>query len=142
MGYSITIGEHRKYREDGRWVHDAEDRENPDAPSFRGDEITGRTNHRAPSYSGWHAFTSDTNLQQLFWHEKQGLMREHPGHVVLRKKHLATLKVALGVYREEHPQAQENFFDMVNANLCRLIWLVYWVEWALANCKRPVIVNS
>lgn len=29
-----------------------------------------------------------------------------------------------------------------DGNLCRAEWLLYWLKWAVENCKNPVFVNS
>ena len=31
--------------------------------------------------------------------------------------------------------------DVANYHMARLIWLDWWVQWALKNCERPAIYN-
>jgi hypothetical protein len=60
MGYSITIGNAKPEfnKDDGelwaRWTVDGLTL--PDAPTFPHDEVTGNSNGRSPSYSGWADF--------------------------------------------------------------------------------------
>lgn len=137
MAYDIYIGEQRQ----------AESEESPivelaSAPSFPGD-AAGRTNVRRPSYGAWERFCGDTGLRELFFDVRAGLMREHPGTARLTRAHLATIRRALGAYRDAYPRVTPTFEsgDERDHHLARLTWLEWWVDWALANCKRPVIHN-
>ena len=89
---------------------------------------TDHENQRWPSYSAWHDFGQETGLHQLFFNEQEGLMRDHPGCFMLTPDHLTTIKsVATRV-----PEIQRGRYD----------WLLFWVEWALANCDLPAIKNT
>jgi hypothetical protein len=114
----------------------------PEAPTFPNDEMTGNSNGRHPSYSGWHG---------LFFNEKHGLMREHPGHQPLKSWHAEEIERACARWKEEHPDAQPGFEkfswedDAVEVGydpiLARLIWLDWWVKWALSHCEHPALYN-
>jgi len=125
------------------------------APSFKGDELTGKGNSRHPGYIQWGDFCRRNNLYEFFFDEDDGLMREHPGCFPLKQEHLEVLEAALkelekkdsrpaGLderyikdYIAQIPEGEETHsYDKV-----RLIWLVYWVNWALENCKHPAIAN-
>lgn len=41
------------------------------------------------------------------------------------------------MYREEDYD-QDPKYDQ---HLCRGTWLVFWLKWAVENCKQPVFVN-
>lgn len=126
-----------------------------DAPTFAGDDMTGDGNSRHPSYTGWDDFVRDVGLHDLFFDKNRGLMREHPGTFLLGDIHAQEIKEALDEYRERHRGAVAGFTRNmtnwhsgapedrpgVNPQLARLEWLAYWVQWAVDNCRFPVIHN-
>lgn len=134
----------------------------PEAPSFPGDDMTGRGNGRHPGYSQWANFVDDVGLRDLFFGARDGgsrdasLMRDHPGCAILRPCDLVEIRQARGRWEAKPWPAPERVagwdptlmpFDQREAdpkydgNLARLIWLEWWVTWALANCKVPAIYN-
>jgi len=165
MGYDIRIGNavpvHSK--EDGQlyatWSVEPEAHE--DAPTFPNDEMTRNTNSRHPSYSGWDNFCRDADIHSLFYNKEyhDGLFDQHPGCVLLTQDHYTTVAVALENRRRVatlpagfagypefntatqkwDPHSDEGKYD---ATLARLIWLEYWIKWALENCETPAIENS
>jgi hypothetical protein len=76
------------------------------------------------------------------------LMPEHPGTVPLLPTHLAYARSKVESYRLAHPNAIAKFPAEVDAdpnhdgNLCRAEWLLYWMEWAINNCDKPIFYNS
>jgi hypothetical protein len=154
MSYSIYIGEATtKIDRNSAIKISVEKTQNDAAPTFKNDGMTGKTNSRHPSYSGWEGFTKETGLYDLFFDQEKGLMREHPGCFLLTCNHLETIQKAL---KERQEWAKEKglepgflpdgmFFTEevknVDAHLARLIWLEYWVCWAIFNCKTPAIYN-
>lgn len=92
------------------------------------------------------------------------LIQEHPGASPITELHAEYAEEKLRHYKALHPThvAQyappkpdaKPFFgdryrdeDLVDdpkydGNLCRGEWLVYWLRWAVDNCKQPVFVNS
>lgn len=124
----------------------------PNAPTFPNDEMTGNGNSRHPGYSAWSEWCRETGLYSLFFADDSGLMCEHPGHRALKKEHAEQIEAALKRWQKNHPNAVPGF-DEWNINnpdtptglydpmLARLIWLDWWVKWALANCERPCIYN-
>jgi len=89
---------------------------------------TDHENQRWPSYSAWHDFAQETGLHRLFFDEQEGLMRAHPGCFIPTPDHLTTIKsVATRV-----PELHRGRYD----------WLLFWVEWALANFDPPAIKNT
>lgn len=146
MGYSIYIGEAViKDDDDHVWLG-VKQIEHPEAPFFPNDSMTGRTNGRHPSYGGWAEFTRETGLYDLFFDKENGLMAEHPGVAKLLPKHHARVKTALE-FRQVVSKGAPGFPPMGKTDgsdpmLARLIWLEWWMRWALANCKCPALENS
>lgn len=123
-----------------------------DAPTFPNDFMTENGNYCHPSYSGWSHFCDATGLTGLFFDREHGLMRKHPGFQPLHAEHALVINQALKQWREAHPNTEPGFekFDYrtgessnygYDANLARLIWLDWWVKWALKNCENPAIGN-
>jgi hypothetical protein len=138
-----------------------------DAPTFPNDEMTGNSSSRSPGYSVWSDFCEATGLYELFFGPADerylGLLYQHPGCARLVPAHHATIAAALERWRAAHPGAVPGFptyakgadGKMVwgdagpvlvdthyDATLARLIWLEWWVRWALANCALPALENS
>lgn len=161
MSYSITIGEATvsSYMEsDGeyhaRWT--AESKDLPDAPNYKGDDVTGNSNCRRPAYSAWSDFCFRNKLEGLFFSRVSGLMREHPGCFQLTELHLNAFKKALEL-RKKTDKRPAGLDERYIADECinipagkethdydkvRLHWLIWWTEWALKNCKNPAMANS
>jgi hypothetical protein len=112
----------------------------PDAPAFDNDPMTGRGNHRHPSYAGWRGFCEEAGLDALFFDEEAGLMRRHPGTSPLLPEHGAVIRRALELWRETHPDVRPGFLSGQDHVLARLLWLDWWVQWALAQ-PVPAIHN-
>lgn len=159
MSFDIYIGKAViRSRDDGELVVRVEENELPDAPSFPGDEMTGISNGRHPGYAGWDLFLVDAGLKDLFFDEESGLMREHPGTFKLEEKHLQTVREAKTRWQEKHPNAHPGWcicprkecmpwmsrdvpHQEFDGTLARLIWLEWWMDWALKNCNHPAIHN-
>jgi hypothetical protein len=87
----------------------------------------------------------------LFYHPVDGLLRPHPGTKLLTSLHRDSIKEARKRWEENHPNAipgfwkddepteQEKDYDAI---LARLIWLDYWVSFAVENCEFPCLQNS
>lgn len=165
MGYNLRIGElsvDYDNDEDCPYVTlSAEGAYHDDAPAFG--ELGGKSNEKWPSYTGWHDFSDYFNLGSLFYGKGPNgdlirddhLIQLHPGVVPLTKTHLKEIEAAVSSHKIKHPNAtptygekQKSAFDADENNpeknwqYCRLVWLHYWVKWALKNCERPVFANS
>lgn len=167
MGYSLVIGE----RGSGRgWNARPELINHPDAPAFG--EPTDHENQRWPSYSGWEDFvqavseyTPEFALRFGQWERgntrPNTVLRKHPGVYRLWSKDVVLVEKALKSYllfkhgmtlsdlkMGEYPLPKwgDGFMseDQNNGdqNLARLVWLHYWVKWAVENCTTPVFYNS
>ena len=151
MGYSITIGEltFENDEHQGRKVtcFRAEVASNPSAPAFG--EPTDYKSARCPSYSMWEDFVEYVGLKSLFFGKEVGqsevtrgdhLIREE-SVVPLTEQHRLEVNAAFEAYQAKHPGANPTFevgSTESNRHMARLVWLHYWVNWALDNCKNPV----
>jgi hypothetical protein len=161
VSYDFTIGDAFIYLPNTEYGYELEvgvkGATSPDAPSFPGDTMTGQTSTRSPSYSGWSDFAVKTRLYGLFYDKDTGLIAKHPGTFMLTPKHAYVINSALRQYVAEHPNAKpgwcgckecDNWYgkdvphQQLDGNLARLMWLDWWVKWALANCKIPAIRNT
>lgn len=165
MGYTLGIGEldieYDNEENEPRIVLSARGEAHDNAPAFG--EPTDHENQRWPSYTTWANFCRFTELYELFygknveqeWVREDALLAYHPGCVPLTEKHRKEINEALDAYRIKYPKAVPtygNTLDKIlkpdldnpeeNWQMPRLIWLHYWVNWALDNCKRPVFKNS
>lgn len=135
MGYTLTIGETSGHFS-GRQVTPASSEQ---APIIPGDGANSQSNKRQPSYSDWADFCDATGLRPLFYLD---LIARHPGIVSLTSRHQAAISEAKRRYQQAHPAAQARYSGVVeDAHLARLVWLEWWVSWALAHCRRPAIEN-
>lgn len=125
-----------------------------EAPSFPNDHMTGKGNSRHPAYSGWSNFCREAGLYDLFFDKEDGLMRDHPGTFQITKTHLEAVRVALMAWVKAHPNTNPGFEEddwmkpefrdkIINPDpiLARLIWLEFWMNWAIENCENPAIHN-
>ena len=167
MGYTLTIGEaYLDYDNDESSPYCrvcAKGVTHDDAPAFG--EPTDHSNSRWPSYSGWHDFAGYSGLYSLFFgkEHKDGylvrddaLLVEHPGAVPLAEQHRREINAALERWKTLYPHAVPTYGNIdpkkfndtdpdnpeENWKMTRLVWLHYWVNWALDNCDRPVFANS
>lgn len=179
MSYSIHIGEatisaptHNENASDaeqavdalaGQWEDDFELYVSVDglavdeAPEFPGDGMTGKGNSRHPGYSQWGDFLKECGLHDLFMDTGHGLMRAHPGAMLLRPSHLSMIRGAIASWQQTHPDADPGWCSCGRCSwnreshdahipgrdttLARLLWLDWWVAWALAHCKVPTVYN-
>lgn len=152
MGYTIKIGNavpefgNEEYGELwARWAVESASFEH--APTFINDEMTGNSNSRSPSYSGWAEFARAVGLHDFFFEDYEGLMANHPGCEKITQKHLDTVQTALVKYTASTDK-KPGFIGWdgtdtgeYDGNFARLIWLEWWMRWALANCETPAIEN-
>jgi hypothetical protein len=153
MGYSITIGNAVPFfsKEDGDlyacWR--VEGATSDQAPTFINDQMTGNSNGRHPSYTGWSDFCRETCLYDLFYKEWEGFFCRHPGCVMITEEHYTEVHNALEEYQKNatKPPGFGKWTDDVDEiaydpQLARLMWLDFWMRWALDNCETPAIQNS
>jgi hypothetical protein len=144
MGYEILIGELVRDPPPGvpGWpAQTVSVIEQPDAPCFDGD-ATGPTNRRVYDYLAWHAFMRTSGLWGIF-HGPGGLFARHPDTVRLTRRHAMLVRQALELFAAARPHARPTFEtgEPADHHLAQMKWLVWWMEWALANCAVPAIHN-
>lgn len=172
MGYTLTIGEatmehHPEY---ASLRVGAERMTHPDAPKHC--PYTKDSNSRSPSYSGWEDFCKEAGpaVYELFygggWNDghyvcvdnpdnprEAPIMAEHPGYAVLTPYDLKVFREARQRREKTNGGKPPGFFDEdpktfksidngTDATLARLLWLEFWTEWALKNCKVPILENT
>lgn len=144
MGYGIYIGEAvlEKEKYSGMYIARVHEKCLPVAPSFTGDPLSDHKNGRHPSYHGWHEFVKKVGLNDFFFDEDCGLMSAHPGCFILKPEHLSKIQETKTNWIARHPNAVPGFMDTkFDDVLARLIWLEFWIDWSLKNCKNPAIFN-
>lgn len=130
----------------------------PMAPKFPNDEMTGQGNSRHPSYTGWGEFCREAGLYDLFFNKETGLMREHPGTVPLKECHLHVISEATANWMQrqkergqvlppgfeawdpfDENEGTEQHYDYI---LARLLWLRFWVYYALGKYKEQAAIHN
>lgn len=141
MGYSIRIGEATiNYDRDDQSVGiGCEQVTHPDAPGFHSHD--DKSNSIAPSFSAWHELCHEAGITELF-HEYGGPCREgfHRETSLLSGRAQPLLEGDLDYIRRARiRREQTNSGD--DSALSLLRWLEFWIEWALENCKIPIVWN-
>lgn len=149
MGYNINIGNAVPEFDksdfpylSARWR--VERAEHPSAPDFSADNCpTGNTNGRSPSYGVWTDFTKWAGLYEMFYNEGDGFLRPHPGCCGITHEQVEIVELALE-QKKRIATLPVGFSDdgSKDHNLARLMWLAFWMRWAVENCKTPAIYNS
>jgi hypothetical protein len=161
MGYTFKIGNAvpEFSKDDGylraEWV--VEPTALDDAPTFPNDSMTGNGNDRSPSYSVWADFCRDTGILDVFYDERGHLHAGHPGCVMLKRSDLERVREARvawektatlppgfegwPVYDDATKTSTTPDEGKYDPYLARLIWLEWWMAWALDNCETPAIEN-
>lgn len=147
MGWDIYIGNATiAPRDDGdeQWYLTVEMTSHPDAPEWPNGggfsyDISGKSNHRAPSYTGFADFCRDTGLRVTAFTEARG---SDGDCFVLTQADLASVTEARKRWETRHPGAVPGWRDGEDYNLAKLIWYEWWFRWALENCERPAVQMS
>lgn len=152
MGYTIKIGEAEvTIAPEENYIYlDVKCCNLDNAPE---DIAYSKENVRMPSYTDWNDFCMETRLYNFFFNLEDGLMRNRPGSFLLNRNHYDIVEKAYNNYITTYPDAKtikseeetkvltDEEFN-INYNLNRLEWLKFWIDWALNNCKNPIIFNS
>jgi hypothetical protein len=152
MGYTFKIGNAVSEFDKSNFPHlsaewDVMSVTHPDAPTFPNDEMTGNSSERSPSYSTWAEFCRETGIFSLFYDERGHLHGGHPGCIGITPEMAAEVAQALERRRAKAslPPGFEGWDYQGPArydyNLARLIWLDWWMRWAIENCETPAIAN-
>lgn len=149
MGWDIYIGEAVQVDNDEEEIHELQVLRWTEraAPTFPNDELTANSNHRAPSYTVWDTVMREVGLGELFFNSSTGLMRTDSICTPITAAHLHEVQAALLRWRERYPQALPRFGGWHSAGgasdedaaLARLVWLEWWMRWALEQCSNPAL---
>jgi len=153
MGYTFTIGNaipvHNKTGfPDLHASWEVEAAHDEHAPTFPNDELTSNGNSRSPSYTAWADFCHTVGLYDFFYTLSGHLHAGHPGCIGITPHDAKFVSAALSRYRgavtlppgfEEYRYQGPPRFD---AHLARLIWLEWWMRWAVEHCDTPAIENT
>lgn len=153
MGYTFTIGNATPRFDKTDFPHliaewGVEGVARDDAPVFENDQMTSNTSSRSPSYSAWADFARTVGLYSFFFDERGHLHAGHPGCIGITKEDADLVTATLAQYRTKakSPPGFEDWGydgpDRVDAHLARLIWLEWWMRWAVENCETPAIANT
>ncbi len=160
MGYSLTIGELEvdKNHEDGIDCScisfGAKGEKHDNAPAFN--EPTDFTNQRWPSYGVWSDCLRDAGMYDLFFCDGGHLIGGHPGVRLLTKEFYEEFTKRKIAFEAKYPHVEATYGerdtkDIFHEDLsnpkcnnvyCRIVWMDYWINWAIENCETPVFANS
>jgi hypothetical protein len=166
MGYTFTIGNAQLnyYKGDEHIRIAAERADRPDAPAH--DPFVGTSNSRSPSYSAWSDFCKDAGIYELFYgqgwsreerrnclcseefHRESPLIAGHPGAAPLLPADLDYVRAARIRREQTNGGRPPGFWEDDGTDngkdhtLARLLWLEFWINWALENCEIPIIENT
>jgi len=170
MGYNISIGNAilNYTKGDERIDVNVESATHPDAPAHC--PYTKDGNMRSPSYTAWSDFCKEAEIYELFYgkgwsrderrylecgddfHRETPLLAEHPGAFALLPADHEYLQAARMKREQTNGGKPAGFWEIDsewnevdNGNdhvLARLLWLEFWVGWALDNCSIPTIKNT
>jgi hypothetical protein len=171
MGYTIIIGEacFEGDKDEAYLRVWAKGERHDTAPVFPNDPLTGNSNSRSPSYTGWSEFCRETGLYGMFFgvngrrdpymrsdpdcHREVPIMSDHPGYAAINAEDVLAVKQALERHVAKHGDLTPGFREWqerdedapANAMACatraRLLWLNYWTDWAVTHCAHPIIAN-
>ena len=171
MGYNLTIGNARlNYdKEYNTLTVEAEGTSHPSAPIHC--PFTGNGSSRSPSYTGWSEFCKEAGEEvyamfygsgwnrdyrmydrpseqflELYPRREIPILSNHPGYQPLCQDDLTIVRQAR-IEREKLGK-EPGFWDDDNVDngkdhvLARLLWLEFWIDWALKNCEIPILENT
>lgn len=144
MGYTLKIGE-ATIEPDPEIFYirtGVRGEEHENAPAFG--EPTDRSNSRWPSYNNWYEFERVFNLEDVFRDEKKGLITGRPNVALITKWHKERIDQEYENFMKKYPDSKPcyNTESDKDKYLVRMVWLKYWVDWALENCNVPAFYCS
>jgi len=123
------------------------------APNFPNDS-SKNTNWRNMTYEKWLKFAFLTDIEDIFFDDVLGFFnmeeKENNGHNcrIITRKHYDVVLNALIEYTKKailpagFEQPGHRGPPTCDAIYARLIWLEWWMHWALNNCKQPALERS
>lgn len=119
MSYQLAIGEYESFEGDGYLVEFVQEQRIATAP-FVG-VVSNSSNEKMVNESQWWDFLEAVGLVDTFTE----LMPESSVIADIKPYHLESVRNA-------------NKSGLGEWDLNRLLWLEFWMDWALTNCNRPV----
>jgi len=112
----------------------------PHAPLFPGD-ANPRQNLHQPTRSDWDEFCRSVGLHDLFFAAGDGLMAERPGTARLTRDHARAVHEALVRFVDERRETDPSFASgrAGDSHLARLMWLDWWMHWAVKRFDEPAV---
>ncbi len=150
MGYIVQVGNAIPFvgKETSVLAWQIEDFCHEECPTFFGDP--SKRNLRAPGYGVWDSFCDAVGLTDMFYLQLSGRKLVRKGCIRLTEKHLDLVSLCLTEYKNNmkvkippgYQEVHEGTHPSVpeyDDYLARLIWLEWWIRWALSNCKIPAL---
>jgi hypothetical protein len=149
MGYTIQIGNAipsvDQYTDVMYWKIETFSHEQ--CPIFFGD--SSKKNYKTLSYSVWGDFCKAVGLEDMFYlylphgrMEPKGIIRlTHQNHRELVSQSLFKYKSKIKIppgFQEKHERTHPSIPEY-DEYLARLIWLEFWITWALFSCETPAL---
>lgn len=142
MSVRITIGEIEEILDDDgpfELIKVIKVQKSDEAPIFVGENPDYEQLNTKSSIC-WPEFCQEGLIYGLFYNRHTGLFKT-TGVYNLTTEHLNLVSIKR-VMREERIKKPPGFgSDIYDPVLARLIWLEYWIEWALEKCQNPGIEN-
>ncbi len=115
----------------------------PHAPRFDGDPYPRQNVHQS-TCSDWDAFCRATDLYELLFVPSSGLLPERPGTATLAREHARAVHAALERFVHQYRDSEPSFASgrTEDGHLARLLWLDWWIHWAIRRCEAPAIHNE
>jgi hypothetical protein len=157
MSITISIGEKFWNEELSSW--DVQRETSPEAPVFPNDVcLEPKANWRFVNYPAWKSMAEEVGLTKWLTDKDTGILHKNDEVTPITEDHYRMISEAYllrsafaegrpGWDSEEwdeetlgaRPQVPGTHYDKY---LARLMWLRFWVRWALDHCQEPSVVVS
>ena len=124
-----------------------------DEPGSNDVEITYTNNAMWTRLAGIHSYmlghprsrfgkpeTRDKSMEEAG--NEKGLVEQHPGVCAINQADADFITDKLTEFRAMNPDVAEGLADDKSQTLKLLVWLEFWMRWAVENCEYPAIGNS
>ena len=153
MRYIIVIGEYAINDEGSEFSFVAAKRvTHVEAPLFPNDTSFPSNNTSKTSIT-WYNFCENAGLLDMFYESDKQIRGGYPGYFDLTSNHLMQVQNALTNRRltnngKPPGYAPTGLWLYLQGNnavveydgvLAKLIWLEWWIRWALLNCSKPIV---
>lgn len=148
MWHTLIIGDLKESEGEHKWSAETIKLEN--APAFG--EYGDYTNERYTHNSLWLKFSEFVNIKDMFYNENEKLVGKEIGYLKLTHSFLEELRKRIKVFKGKYPDAEATYGDnnlrslndfstpVENLFLCRLVWLEFWINYAIENSENPAII--